>query len=1370
MTVWRGGLLSSYFLTEGAPGLDDYKAIDDATVATLEGVLATRLGAVVAMHKPNEAQTERDLIDKVLDALGWANCYTVQAKVQRARIDVPDYALFTDAGAKAAAAALADPREHFMRAAAIVEAKAWEVPLDRGTGALGSGVPSSQMLRYLNNVEVASERRIRFGVLTNGRLWRLYDQQAASKIEDYLKLDLLALLAGLVPETADLPALDAPARAHALRLFLMFFGRNAFIRDADGRTAHNRALGENLRFETRVTDDLSRRVFDDVFPELAAALHSAARGSAPQLAPADLADLREATLTYLYRLLFVLYAEDRDLLPSRTAGYEQYSLSHVRDAVAARLDAREGLSTTRTDYDNALRELWRQIDKGDPDIGVPPYNGGLFAPERSPLLEQVRVPDAALAPLIDALSRLRLTEHGRTIVKRISYRDLSVRHLGSIYERLLEFDLAEGDAGAIVVRPSPFARKTSGSYYTPDNLVQLIVRRTLGPLIEERRDSFTVANERLRSDRRPRAERLAELARQDTATAITTLKVCDPAMGSGHFLVSAVDYLTDAVLVAIAGAGAAVDWADGQAPYASPLIQRIADIRARILANAAEKRWRVSEAHLDDRHLVRRMVLKRCIYGVDKNPMAVELAKLSLWLHSFTVGAPLSFLDHHLRCGDSLFGEWARPAIERLAGGGLFKNEMVVRAEQAVIGMARVEELTDADVTEVEESEEAFAGVEDATREARGVFDLLQGYRWVEASSGDLMREANRERREADRLALRDPAASARHSERSGQLRRRGEALFLLLREEFGPPGSALDTFYGRVGDIDPAVDQLAKAIAVARLTGFLHWEVAFPGVWSNWLSAKPGGGFDAIIGNPPWDKMRFEEVPWFSPRVPAIAAAETSAARSQMIAGLRSADDPTWAAFTRARDYSEASMRMARLSPTLAPLAGGDTNIYALFVAQAQRLVNERGIVGLLVPTEIATGLATAGNFRDLSQAKRVACILDYQNRLTGETYQYFPDVYYREKFCAYVFGGVNRHWDAVECGYFLRATEDNEIAQQTSRMTPKDFSKVNPNTGTAPIFRTLADAQLTAKIYDAVPVLIDQTRTMQPKSWPVDYTTVFHMANSSAQFRTAVQLEASEHYPIAPGRWKKADDQWLALYEGKMVQAFNHRAASIRREEANLHRVAQPVPATADQLANPAWSPPAQFYVPFTPALDHWAVAIKDVTSVTNARTVISALIPSRAAGHTLPLLDLPTPMDRVLFAAALNSFAYDYSARQKVQKNHLVWHILEQLPMLSRTAYARTFGPFTAADLVRREVLHLTYTAHDMAPSRATSAMWTAIPAHPCPPSRGTRRTAATAAPALTRSSSTSTASTATTPPTSYPPSPSSSARTWPPTAAS
>ena len=183
-------------------------------------------------------------------------------------------------------------------------------------------------------------------------------------------------------------------------------------------------------------------------------------------------------------------------------------------------------------------------------------------------------------------------------------------------------------------------------------------------------------------------------------------------MGSGHFLVSLVDYLADRMLEAIDEAEAEVPWG---APYVSPVVERIQFVRERILAQATEHHWLVQEEQLDDKHIVRRMILKRCVYGVDKNPMAVELAKVALWLHTFTVGAPLSFLDHHLRSGDSLFGEWVGPVQRELEEHSMFANNVIQSAKAASAGMLRIEEITDADVAEVKDSAERFAGVERAT-------------------------------------------------------------------------------------------------------------------------------------------------------------------------------------------------------------------------------------------------------------------------------------------------------------------------------------------------------------------------------------------------------------------------------------------------------------------------------------------------------------------------------------------------------------------------------------------------------------------------------------------------------------------------------
>ena len=475
------------------------------------------------------------------------------------------------------------------------------------------------------------------------------------------------------------------------------FGRDAFVpHPADERTFHQRAIEEGRFYQERVAGNLSGIVFGQVFPDLARAIADAAPN-------ASLPEVREAALILLYRLLFILYAEDRDLLPVRDERYDDYALREkVREDVRRRMDQDDAFSETAAPYWSAIDDLCRAIDRGDSSIGLPPYNGGLFDRRRTPLLSDIRLVDSVMAPAIDALSFER-TPEGR---RYINYRDLGVQQLGSIYERLLERELIREDE-ELAVRPNIFARKDSGSYYTPDDLVGLIIEETVGPLVDGCFEAFEREAGNIPNDGFQRERAIERLNKHDPAEKLLELKICDPAMGSGHFLVNLVDYLSHRTIAAMAEAEVA---ADG---YVSPLAGRIETIRATILANAEANGWTVDPARLDDRHIVRRMVLKRCVYGVDKNPMAVELAKVSLWLHTFTVGAPLSFLDHHLRCGNSLFSAWTRTGMDRAAdyGAPLMLHGPMRDALSAATEMQAVEAYTDAEIAEAHRSEEAFGEV-----------------------------------------------------------------------------------------------------------------------------------------------------------------------------------------------------------------------------------------------------------------------------------------------------------------------------------------------------------------------------------------------------------------------------------------------------------------------------------------------------------------------------------------------------------------------------------------------------------------------------------------------------------------------------------
>ena len=365
-------------------------------------------------------------------------------------------------------------------------------------------------------------------------------------------------------------------------------------------------------------------------------------------------------------------------------------------------------------------------------------------------------------------------------------------------------------------------------------------------------------------------------------------------------------------------------------------------------------------------------------------------------------------------------------------------------------------------------------------------------------------------------------------------------------------------------------------------------------------------------------------------------------------------------------------------------------------------------GLVGLLTPSGIYADKTAARFFKTVSTKGRVSGLFDFENRRLGTNLPpFFPDVDGRFKFVALIFGGEQRQFEQTDCSFFLPDTAT--IADDPERcfpLAPADFARVNPNTGTAPIFRTRRDADITRRIYARHPVLVDRSDGQERKTWPVRYLRMFDMTNDSHLFRTAAQLEAAGFYPVQGNRWKRGDELYLPLYEGKMVQAFDHRAASVVVKPENLNRPAQPREATLDEHANPNWLPDHQFNVPASEcgwtSESNWVLGFKEITAPTNARTFIAALFPAVGFGNKVPILRPETAnRNEWLLAANLNAMAFDFVTRQKVQGQTLNLFIIEQLPVIAHADYDRPFGSTTARELVRDHVLRLTYTAHDLAP---------------------------------------------------------------------
>ena len=454
--------------------------------------------------------------------------------------------------------------------------------------------------------------------------------------------------------------------------------------------------------------------------------------------------------------------------------------------------------------------------------------------------------------------------------------------------------------------------------------------------------------------------------------------------------------------------------------------ERVAAIRRDIIRRARDSDWVMDESLLTDQAIIRRMVLKRCIYGVDKNPLTVELAKVSLWLHSFTVGAPLSFLDHHLRCGDSLVGlrvPEATADLNRL--GGLFASSAIAGAEAATIGMQRIEEMSDADVGEVRESAELFRGVEDTTADLRGLLDFLCGLRWL---TSDMRKKA--------RTTLETPLVGTLGSQPN-------DAYSLLARgpDAVGRGSTGDDTSWSGFKELWSGTRYVADREA------FLHWQAAFPGVWQGWQDIRPQGGFDAVIGNPPWDRIKLQEVEWFATRSPELALAPTAAERRAGIRRLREQGDPLAGEFDEAKERAERLGQLVRASGHYPLLGGGDINLYSLFVERAMSLIKPDGFVGLLTPSGIYADKTAAQFFKSVSTSGRVSGLFDFENRRLGTGLPpFFPDVDSRFKFCALIFGGEERRFDKTECAFFLHDPAALNDPERCFPLAPSDFARGEP------------------------------------------------------------------------------------------------------------------------------------------------------------------------------------------------------------------------------------------------------------------------------------------------------------------------------------
>lgn len=806
------GLFSEHYLEHRLPEEEEWKEDPEPIRQRLLALYTSKKGF---LEKANEAQTEDEFIRPVLEALGFA--YWVQDAVKAAGgVQRPDYVLYPDEETKVRALAHEEETKRYAPALAILEAKYFGCDLDvkrrDARDRVHSPVsPSFQLSQYL----LATGRE--WGILTNGREWRLYWGRAVDKQKRYYAVDLVE-------------ALQDP---EAFKFFWLFFRREAFTETARGSFLR-RVLEGSEQYGLRVGEKLREVVFERVFPLLAEGFLRYHQEALQK--PVDEATLQEtyrATLILLYRLLFLLYAEDRDLLPvSDTLGYQQYSLTRLRREVAQQMDQGQTFSDRSYSLWERLSTLFTFIDQGEPSLKVPPYNGGLFKRERYPFLESHRVADAFLAPALDRLSRQE--DEGGTL-RFVDYKYLTVRELGTVYEGLLEFQLQVAGEDLVVVKEKdgeiykpkaelasgekplqevpkgkPYLvrnnreRRLSGSYYTPDYVVEYIVKRVLEPLVEGRREVLAGILKEYEYWREKDPSHLPQLRRK-ALDVLLDIKVVDPAMGSGHFLVGAVDFLSERLSGLITELGA------------EPVIEALEELRVEIANQVKVYGLQPRGEQLSDINLLKRMVMKRCIFGVDLNEMAVELAKLSLWLDAFTVGAPLSFLEHHLRHGNSVLGVFKKEFLNWVnrenSYWGSYTEHQVEEATHKVLELLDVRDLTPA---EVAQSQRLYAEAEEALLPLRRALDVYAAGFFAPKPKRNPKRNSNRR-----------------------------QPLHPFLEARVALPNL-----------LDPNTPEhrpeILEALAFARERRFFHWELEFPEVFFA-PERKDNPGFDAVIGNPPY-------------------------------------------------------------------------------------------------------------------------------------------------------------------------------------------------------------------------------------------------------------------------------------------------------------------------------------------------------------------------------------------------------------------------------------------------------------------------------------------------------------------------------------
>lgn len=1130
---------------------------------------------------------------------------------------------------------------------ALVHLVPWNQELDKRPAA--GQVPAQSMLQdCLNRTEAHL-----WAVLTNGRRLRLLRDSSSFATAAYVEFDLEAIFDGELFSEFVLLYCVLHASRFAVAEGTAPAGCWLEKWRAEAVTSGARALDQlRLGVQNALTvlgtgflrHPENVRLRDDVDPKA----------------------LRDALLRLVYRLLFVFVAEDRDALLDPRAG-EQQREAYGRYFSSARLRerARRRQGTAHGDQYEALRIVLDALgtEGGRPELGLPGL-GGLFSHTKADApLDGLKLSNESLLAAVRHLAQVR--DPGARRWRSVDYRHLDAEELGSVYESLLELEPKHSatDRSFELIEVAGNSRKTTGSYYTPSSLIECLLDTTLDPVID---DAVKRGEQRATEAGRPDPA-------DDIVDELLSLTVCDPACGSGHFLVAS----------------------------ARRIAKRVASVRERN-----------PEPTVDAVRHALHEVVARCIYGVDLNPMAVELAKVSLWLEALEPGKPLGFLDAHVKHGNGLIGATPKllaegvpdDAFKPIEGDGkkyaaglvkrnkvqrggqdelLFDTDVLPGNDQYAAELARITAAPADSLEQVRAQESAYrAYVESATY----VQDLHAADAWC--------------------------------------------AAFVWPKREGAPEAPTDQVFRALRGRDQSAVPDTthAEIMSLRDQYRFFHWHLEFPEVFAvpeSGVGVQPGtgwtDGFDAVVGNPPWERVKLQEQEFFAQRSPEIAKAKNAAARKRLIAALRDDRDGglLYAEFEAAKRRAEGESHFLRVSGRF-PLTGrGDINTYAVFTETGHILTGSLGRTGMIVPTGIATDATTQFFFKEIVENGQLAAIYDFENEE-----KIFPGVTNQMRFCLFMLRGQGDTNTPARMVFKVRRAE--QIPEHSYSLSAEDILRMNPNTGTCPTFSTRRDADITLHVFRRFPVLVNK-EAGDDNPWNVSFMRMFDMSNDSHLFRPSAERGETFEDLLRNG-WTlkgnilaRGEERLLPLYEAKMLHHYDHRFATYENAtEKNLNKGTLPR-FTLDQHRDANSTPLPRYWVAEsdvpsgemnkdgTPVItqgvrnrlankhwDHgWVLGWRDITHRGNERTLVCSAAPAYGFGHPFPLL-LPAVADQApLLLSVFSAMVFDYIVRQKIGGIHLTYGYIEQLPVPTPDHLA------SHSKWIASRLLELTYTAADMTP---------------------------------------------------------------------